>query len=49
MSNTRFTKYITTRNGKKIYAESYGLKVFPLKGKYKKIFPEITEKKEPTK
>ena len=31
-----FTKYITTRNGKRIYAWQYGLKVFRIKVKRKK-------------
>jgi hypothetical protein len=37
-TNVKFSKYITTRDGRRIYAEDYGLKAFPLYG--------LSEKKE---
>ena len=31
MEDVIFVAYITTKNGKRIYARNYGLKAFPLK------------------
>lgn len=49
MDNTivKFSKYITTRNGKRIYAEDYGIVAFPIYGSSQKETPK--EKKEATK